>query len=93
MKLLEDAGKGEIGEPISFTGGLATVYCWGAFSGAQVKLHVSPDKTNWFDVQGFTFTTTALPKNLNIAECWMMGEVVGGDGSTKVNLIVKHFSK
>jgi len=93
MKLFENATKGTIGEPSVFTGGLATIYCWGVFSTAQVKLRVSPDKTNWFDIDGFTFLQPAKPKNLNIAECWMMGELTGGDGDTNINLIVKQFNK
>ncbi len=93
MKLLENATKAISGQPYIFTGGLATVYCWGNFGGATVKLRVSPDSTNWFDVDGFTFTEAPNPKNLNLAECWMKGEISDGDGETNVNLVIKKFAK
>jgi hypothetical protein len=93
MKLLEDATKGSIGESFIFTGGLATIYCWGNFSGASVKLRVSPDSSNWFDLDGFILPQPAKPKNLHMAECWMRGEVIGGDGNTLVNLVVKQFAR
>lgn len=91
MKLLDNAPKATIGEPFIYTGGLATIYCWGNFSTAIVKLRVSPDSTNWFDLDGFTFPQPAKPKNLHMAECWMRGEIVGGDGETLVNLVIKQF--
>ncbi len=92
MKLLDAAKQNDVGEPVVYAGGLATVYCWGVFAGATVKLIISPDKTNWFDLDGYTLTGPIKPKNLQISECWIQGQVIGGGPTTNVNLMLKHFS-
>lgn len=94
MKLLENGtNKTGAGEPFIFIGGLATIYCWGNFAGATVKLRVSPDSNIWFDLDGFTFTQAPRPKNLHIAECRMRGEIMGGTDDTLIQMVVKEFVK
>ncbi len=91
MELLENAPAGTDGEQMQYSGGMATVYCWGNFAGASVKLLVSPDRSTWFDLEGYTLVQTSKPKNLHIANCWMKGQVIGGTVDTNVNLVVRGF--
>mgnify|MGYP003386171893 CR=1 FL=1 len=92
MKILENATQDSEGEPVVFPGGLATVYCWGVFAGATLKLSISPDKTNWFDMDGFTLSGPIKPKNLQISDCWLKGQVIGGGPNTNINLMLKNFN-
>lgn len=91
MDLLKNAPAGTDGSQKQYSGGMATVYCWGNFAGASVKLLVSPDRSTWFDLEGYTITQTSKPKNLHIANCWMKGQVIGGTVDTSVNLVVRGF--
>ena len=92
MELLKNAAAGTDGQAQQYSGGLATVYCWGNFAGATVKLFVSPDRAVWFDLDGYALVQTSKPKNLHIANCWMKGQVIGGTVDTNVNLVVRGFS-
>ncbi len=91
MQLLESASANFDGEVTQYPGGLATVYCWGNFAGASVKLMVSPNKTVWFDLDGYTLNQTSKPKNMQLSDCWIKGQVFGGGAETSINLIVRKF--
>ena len=91
MELLKNAAANTNGEAQQYSGGMATVYCWGNFAGATVKLFVSPDGSMWFDLEGYVLIQTSKPKNLHIANCWMKGQVIGGTIDTNVNLVVRGF--
>lgn len=93
MRLLNNATKAEIGQAFIFTGGQAIVFCWGGFGNAVVKLRFSPDLSNWFDLEGYTFIEATCPKTLHLPEGWLRGEIEGGDGETNVHLLVKKLPK
>ena len=61
------------------------------FAGASVKLMVSPNKTVWFDLDGYTLTQSSKPKNMQLSDCWIKGQVFGGGAETSINLIVRKF--
>jgi hypothetical protein len=91
MELLKDAAANANGESHQYAGGMATVYCWGNFAGATIKLLVSPNGSVWFDLEGYTLVQTSKPKNLHLSNCWMKGQVIGGTAETSVNLVVRGF--
>ncbi|NBX02599.1 MAG: hypothetical protein EBR02_00760 [Alphaproteobacteria bacterium] len=91
MELLKDAVANTNGEAHQYAGGMATVYCWGNFAGATIKLLVSPNGSVWFDLEGYALVQTSKPKNLHLSNCWMKGQVIGGTVDTDVNLVVRGF--
>ena len=58
MSLLFDgqAADGQSTKVVKNLADLVTVFCWGTFNGVTVKLQISPDKINWFDLTDATFT-------------------------------------
>ena len=63
MELLKDAVANANGKSHQYAGGMATVYCWGNFAGATIKLLVSPNGSVWFYLEGYTLVQTSKPKN------------------------------
>jgi hypothetical protein len=63
-----------------------TVYCWGTFGGATVKVQISPDREEWFDVPELTFTEKGAV-NASFQGSSLRGVISGGTGAS-INLEV-----
>lgn len=69
--------------------GLVSVFCWGTFNGATCKLQISPDKTNWFDLDDATFTAKGTINIMIPAGVYYRGAVSGsGSPVPSLNLAV-----
>ena len=67
-------------------GGTRTVYCWGTFGGATVKLQMSPDGSEWFDVEDLTFAAKTAVNAVFVGS--MIRGVISGGSSASINLEV-----
>lgn len=59
---------------------LISVFAWGTFAGVTVKLQISPDKSEWFDLADATFTAKGTI-NLQIPDGVYYRANVSGTGS------------
>jgi hypothetical protein len=69
-------------------GGLYTVFAYGTFDTCTVKAQVSPDGTEWFDLDDATFTAKGAV-NLSLPEgAYIRGDLSSVGGSTSVSLVL-----
>ena len=61
-----------------------TVYVWGTFGGATVKVQVTPDGTNWFDLSNYSFSDVGC-ENIDAAAVAYRLFVSGATGATNLN--------
>lgn len=66
---------------------LRTLFVWGTWDSATVKLQMTPDGTTWFDVTGASFTTDGT-LNVEFRAKQMRINVAGGLGSASINAII-----
>lgn len=59
-----------------------TLFVWGTFGGSTVKLQISPDGTNWFDVSGADAITAAGALNVEFRAKQVRGSVSGGTANS-----------
>jgi len=65
-----------------------SVFVYGTFDGATVKLEVSPDEgVNWFDT-GLAITAQSVA-NVEIRAAHVRGVVSGGGGSVAIQMLLK----
>ncbi len=62
-----------------------TLYIWGTFDDATVKLQVTPDNTNWFDAEDSS-VTAARARNVEFSAYSVRGVVSGGGGSVSISM-------
>jgi hypothetical protein len=60
-----------------------TVYVWGTFGGATVKVQVSPDGANWFDLSNYSFSAIGC-ENIDAATAFYRLYVTGASGATSL---------
>ncbi len=68
--------------------GLQTVFCWGTFDSATVKVQLSPDGSEWFDLDDLTFTAKSVMNFKTQAGVQYRATLSSAGGSTSVNLAV-----
>ena len=66
------------------SGGTRTVYCWGTFGGATVKVQLSPDGQEWFDIDELTFTAKGAVNAVFVGS--LLRGVISGGSSASINL-------
>jgi len=59
MRLFDGETTNTTSAALTGAGVQRTVYVWGTFGGATVKVQVSPDQVEWFDVDALTFASKA----------------------------------
>lgn len=87
MKIFDSETTNATSAAASTSNASLTVYCWGTFGGATVKLQVTPDGSEWFDVDDLTFTSKGVV-NLIYGPGQVRGVISGGSGAS-INLEVK----
>lgn len=65
--------------------GQHTVFCWGTFGGATVKIQLSFDGAEWFDVDDLTFTAKTVINAYLGKDVQVRGVISGGTGAS-INL-------
>ena len=94
MKLLENASNGtgtshSTREDLNrFRTTVKTLYVYGTFDGATVKLQISPDNSNWFDVPDADTITVQSVMNIQSRGIAYRGVVSGGSGSESITMIL-----
>ncbi len=61
------------------------LYVWGTFGGATVKLQLSPEGKEWFDVPDYTVTARTLLIGRRFSKGYLRWVVTDATGSTNVN--------
>jgi len=64
---------------------VGTLYVWGTFDGATVKIQASPNGVDWLDITGVSYTSETV-ENLEIVANSIRAVVTGGGGSVSVNV-------
>ncbi len=72
----------------SLGAGLKTVFCWGTFDSATVKVQLSPDGLEWFDFSDLTFTAKAAMNFKTQIGVQYRANLSSAGGSTSVNLSI-----
>ncbi|MCP4992864.1 MAG: hypothetical protein GY934_03615 [Gammaproteobacteria bacterium] len=70
----------------SLGAGLKTVFCWGTFDSATVKVQLSPDGSEWFDLDDLTFTAKGVVNFMTQIGVQYRANLSSAGGSTSVNL-------
>ena len=87
LSLLSNASSNLNGNSISFKGGwVGTVYCYGTFNGANVRVQVSPEGNTWFNLANLTFQSANVV-NMDLLG-FIRGNVSEAISGTDITLIV-----
>ncbi len=81
-KKMVDHSFGNIAKRFSYS-----LYVYGTFNDATVKLQGSPDDTNWFDIPNASWTADATT-NVEFYGNYLRGVVTSGLGSESINLVI-----
>ena len=63
-----------------YTSDVFTFYAWGTWGGGTVKLMISPDNTNWFDVTNAAFTADGV-LNVQFRAPYVKANLAGSSGA------------
>ena len=89
LDIFTDQTENAESDVIEYHGDLNTIYAFGEFDGATVKLQVSPNRTKWFDLVEATFTEEGEPVNISISAPYIKGVVEDAGDNTNINLMVR----
>lgn len=72
------------GKPFQIASTHANIFAWGTWDGATLKLQLSPDSKQWFDVTALTFTQDSVSAGVELGggyARWVLSDA----GSTSLN--------
>lgn len=86
MQLLEAANSNVVTAAEENYSYLQTIFVWGVFDGATVRLQGSPDGNEWFDLANFN-AKEVLGIGLNVR--FLRASVTNAGATTNLNLLVE----
>ena len=98
MDIFQNQTSDTVTDAVRLTSGHESVFCWGVFDGATVKLQlcpVDPEQPNadWFDYDEATFTEKSSVNGAIGGNIWVRGVVEDAGLGTSVNLVLRTVSQ